>query len=88
MNQVSIKTYKISDLKQVYRVLHENLLVRTDLMDSELFEDLQAYLQGVATLCGVDIADHKAWNDWLKDETETVEIVQRRRPHLRLIPKA
>lgn len=88
MNSVSIKTYRISDLKQIYRVLHRHILVHTDLMDSELFEDLQAYLQGVATLSGIDIADHEAWDRWILDETETFEIVRHRMPHLRLVPKA
>lgn len=87
MNSVSIKTYKVSDLKRVYRVLHKHILVNTDLMGSEVLEDLQAYLQGVAALSGIDIANHGAWDRWILDETEIFEIVRHRRPHLRLVPK-
>ncbi len=83
MNSVSIKTYQVSDLKRIYRVLHQHLLQNTDLMESEVFEDLQAYLQGVATLSGIDISDHEAWDRWIREEP--APIMTRGRPHLRLV---
>lgn len=85
MNSVSIKTYRVSDLKQIYRVLHRHLLANTELMDSEIFEDLHAYLQGVARISGVDVADHEAWNRWLLDEPVSAPMAPTRRPHLRLV---
>ena len=85
MNSVSIKTYRMSDLKQIYRVLHRHLLQHTDLMDSEILDDLQAYLQGCATLAGVDISDHDAWDRWLRDEMPPIPAALPRRPHLRLV---
>lgn len=85
MNSVSIKTYKVSDLKQIYRALHQHLMQHTELMDSEIFDDLQKYLQGVARLSGVDISDHEAWDRWLGEEVELPPTPTKRRPHLRLV---
>jgi hypothetical protein len=85
MNSVSIKTYRVSDLKQIYRVLHQHLLQNTDLMDSEIFEDLHAYLQGIARVSGVDVSDHSAWDRWLKEEPVQAPPPPVRRPHLRLV---
>jgi hypothetical protein len=85
MNSVSIKTYRISDLKRIYRVLHQHILEQTDLMDSEIFEDLQAYLQGAATLSGIDISHHDAWEAWLKDEIDPMVTFGPPRRHLRLV---
>jgi hypothetical protein len=84
MNSVSIKTYRVADLKQIYRVLHQHLLQHTELMDSEIFEDLHAYLQGIARISGVEVCDHEAWDRWLKEEPEPMPTPSRR-PHLRLV---
>ncbi|MFH1262893.1 MAG: hypothetical protein V1495_05565 [Pseudomonadota bacterium] len=83
MNTVSVKTYQITDLKRIYRVLHEHLLNHLDLMESEFFEDLQAYLHSIARISGIDISDHAAWERWLRDEPQP--IVTRDRPNLRLV---
>lgn len=58
-------TYSIPELKLVYRVLHGQLMAHLELLDSELFGDIQAYLQQVAKDEGVDVGDHSAWDRWL-----------------------
>jgi hypothetical protein len=58
--------FSLSDLKQVYRVLHAHLLEHPELMDSELFHQLQSVLQSRARADGIDLADHQAWDGWLK----------------------
>jgi hypothetical protein len=57
--------YPLDDLKLIYRVLHRHLGEHTELLDSSFFEDLQRYLHKQATLDGVDIGDHGAWDVWL-----------------------
>jgi hypothetical protein len=83
MNTVSVRTYQLADLKRIYRVLHAHLLNHLDLMESEFFADLQAYLHGMAVLSGVDVNDHAAWENWLRDEPEP--IVTHSRPNLRIV---
>lgn len=55
----------IADLKLVYRVLHRHLEGELELMDCELFEQLQKTLQARAKAEGVDVTDHAAWDAWL-----------------------
>ncbi len=61
----SLDGFAVSDLKLVYRVLHAHLLEHDELMDSELFSQLQALLQKSARADGVDLADHAQWAAWL-----------------------
>jgi hypothetical protein len=60
-----LEAFAIADLKQVYRVLHAHLMEHPELMDSELFLQLQTSLQAQARKEGVDLADHAAWAAWL-----------------------
>jgi hypothetical protein len=57
--------YTADDMKLIYRVLHANLLENLQLMDSDFFSELQAWLQALAKLEGVDVSDHGQWDRWL-----------------------
>jgi hypothetical protein len=54
--------------KVVYRVLHAHLTSHLELMDCEVFADLQRALQTRARAEGVDVTDHAAWDAWLGHE--------------------
>jgi hypothetical protein len=58
----------LDDMKLVYRSLHAHLAEHLELMDSEIFAELQRRLQESAKAEGVDIADHAAWDTWLGNE--------------------
>lgn len=58
--------YSISELKLIYSILHSQVLEHPDLMDSDLLQDLQSFLQSQATKDNVDVSDHGQWDDWLK----------------------
>jgi len=58
--------FSLADLKLIYRVLHAHLLEHEELMDSELFHQLQSTLQAQAKKDGVDLADHAQWDAWLR----------------------
>jgi hypothetical protein len=60
-----LDAFAIADLKLVYRVLHAHLMEHSELMDSELFHQLQTTLQAQARKDGVDLADHSRWDAWL-----------------------
>jgi len=60
-----LDAFAIADLKQVYRVLHAHLMEHPELMDSELFHQMQSVLQAQAKKDGVDLADHQQWAAWL-----------------------
>lgn len=57
--------FDLSELKVVYRSLHAHLMDHVELMDTDFFTDLQAWLQQVAAQQGVDVSDHAAWDAWL-----------------------
>jgi len=57
--------YNATELKLVYRVLHTQLMTQPDLLDSQLFEDLQTWLRTCASTDGVDTSDHGQWDAWL-----------------------
>lgn len=57
--------YALSELKEVYRVLHAALSEHPELMDSVLLEELQRELQERATSEGVDVSLHAQWAAWL-----------------------
>jgi hypothetical protein len=61
-----LEQFSVEDLKQVYRVLHAHLMEHPELMDSDLFHQMQTTLQAKARAEGVDLADHQAWDGWLK----------------------
>ena len=54
-----------NDAKLVYRVLHAHLQEHPELLDSELFAELQRALQAAASRDGIDVTDHGAWSAWL-----------------------
>lgn len=60
-----MERYELTDLKLIYRVLHQHLREHPALLDSELLDDLQRHLQRQAQHEGVDIGDHGAWDRWL-----------------------
>ena len=57
--------YPLQELKLIYRILHAALPETQELMDSELLEDLQRYLQRRAKEEGVDVSLHAQWAVWL-----------------------
>lgn len=59
-------TFEITELKLVYRILHQNLMSHMELMDGEFLEVLQRWLQYRAVEDGVDLTDHAQWDGWLK----------------------
>lgn len=63
----SINQYAVGDLKRIYRTLHSQLQQDVELMDSILLQDLQRYLQSLASDDGVDISIHAQWAAWLND---------------------
>ena len=62
----NLDTYAISELKLIYSILHSQVLEHPDLMDSDLLQDLQSFLQSQATKDNVDVSDHGQWDTWLK----------------------
>jgi len=65
-----LSDYAIDDLKLIYQMLHERLTRDPMLMDSELLQDLQSYLQQQATNDGVDVSLHAQWASWLNGGTQ------------------
>jgi len=61
----SLNQYTDSELKLIYRILHENLASNPELMDSDLLNDLQTLLQQKARQDGVDVSLHSQWAAWL-----------------------
>ena len=62
----NLDAYALSELKLIYSILHSQVLEHPDLMDSDLLQDLQSFLQSQATKDNVDVSDHGAWDTWLK----------------------
>ena len=63
----TLEHYELRDLKRIYRTLHGQLQQDFELMDSELLQDLQTYLQAQAKADGVDVSLHAQWAAWLND---------------------
>ncbi len=57
--------FDLTELKQVYRVLHLHLMEHPELMDGDFLQSLQTYLQDIAAQQGVDVGHHAQWNRWL-----------------------
>lgn len=55
----------VSEWKVVFRVLHANLAQELELMDAEVFAEMQRQLHQAALDDGVDVTDHEAWDAWL-----------------------
>lgn len=56
---------RISEWKTVFRILHANLARELELMDAEVFAEMQRQLHRAAEAQGVDVTDHDAWDAWL-----------------------
>ena len=65
----SLVQYPLQELKLIYRLLHSQLPQHPQLLDSELLQDLQTYLQQQAAQDGVDISHHAQWARWLEADT-------------------
>lgn len=65
--------FDIAELRVVYRSLHAHLMDHVELMDTDFFTDLQAWLQYVAAQQGVDVSDHAAWDAWLGNAAVSCE---------------
>jgi len=61
----NIDAYPISELKLIYSILHSQVLAKPDLMDSDLLQDIQSFLQSQAHKDSVDVSDHGQWDSWL-----------------------
>jgi len=59
--------YSLNELKLVYLCLHAALPGDPELMDSELLQDLQTYLQRMARAADVDVSHHAQWATWLNN---------------------
>ena len=79
----NFEAYDHDELKLIYRVLHANLMDNLALMDSDFFSELQAWLQGLARVEGVDVGDHGQWDDWLNQRHVPCEqrVARRRQLH-------
>lgn len=62
-----LSQYALNDLKCVYLALHAQLPGNPLLMDSDLLQDLQTYLQATARAAGVDVSHHAQWATWLNN---------------------
>ena len=65
----NLDTYAISELKLIYSILHSQVLEQPALMDSDLLQDLQSFLQSQATKDNADVSDHGQWDTWLKESS-------------------
>lgn len=61
----TLDTYALSELKLIYTILHSQVLEHPGLMDSDLLQDLQSFLQSQASKDSVDVSDHGQWDEWL-----------------------
>ena len=59
--------YPLAELKTLYRLLHDQIAQHPELMDAELLDDLQSFLQTRARADGVDVSLHAQWAAWLSD---------------------
>jgi len=60
-----LSNYSLPELKLVYQILHGQISTAPALMDTQILEDLQRYLQQQASTDGVDVSLHAEWSAWL-----------------------
>jgi len=65
----TITDYPLTELKLIYNLLHANIQLHFELMDSELLSDLQKHLQSAAASDGIDVTHHTQWKAWLDDQS-------------------
>ena len=63
----NLTEYSLSELKLIYSLLHSQVLEQPALMDSNLLQDLQSFLQTQATQENVDVSTHAEWAAWLNN---------------------
>ena len=66
----TLEQYPLQELKLIYRLLHTQISQHPELIDSDLLQDLQTYLQQVATADGIDVSHHAQWARWLEANSE------------------
>lgn len=66
-------TVDLDELKLLYRALHASISDFPELLDSQLFSQMQKMLQQAAFEDGVDVTDHAQWSDWLEGVLSTPE---------------
>jgi hypothetical protein len=64
----SLVQYPLQELKLIYRLLHTQLPQHPQLIDSELLQDLQTFLQQQAKDDGIDVSHHAQWARWLETD--------------------
>jgi hypothetical protein len=60
-----LNEYPLAELKLIYSLLHLQIIEQPALMDSDLLQDLQRFLQSQAKQDNVDISAHTEWAAWL-----------------------
>lgn len=63
----TLDQYPQNELKLIYLLLHTQLPDHPMLMDSDLLQDIQIHLQGLAKAAGVDVSHHAQWATWLNN---------------------
>lgn len=63
----NLSDYPLAELKLVYQLLQQQLSSQPALMDSQLLQDLQQYLQQQAGQAGIDVSLHSEWAAWLNN---------------------
>lgn len=63
----TLDQYPQNELKLIYLLLHTQLPDHPMLMDSDLLQDIQTHLQGLAKDAGVDVSHHAQWATWLNN---------------------
>ena len=68
LSMKNITDYPLNELKLIYNLLHANVQLHFQLMDSELMFDLQKHLQSSAAKEGIDVTHHAQWKAWLDNQ--------------------
>ncbi len=64
-----LNEYPLAELKLIYSLLHLQIIEQPALMDSDLLQDLQRFLQSQATQDNVDVSSHDDWANWLNSSS-------------------
>lgn len=63
----NLNEYPLAELKVIYSLLHSQIMEQPALMDSDLLQDLQRFLQSQATQDNIDVSTHSEWAAWLNE---------------------
>ena len=61
----NLSEYPLPELKLIYSLLHSQVLEQPALMDSNILQDLQSFLQSKAAQDNIDVSAHAEWAAWL-----------------------